>query len=169
MKYLIRSIKYFIWFAIIFFICIVILVLTTDGVQLTEVFDPQKGLFKAGSLWKIIVFFAAVAAVYPSVGFVKKETFLNGTFDGRRDIIINILTESGYYIYLEEGESITFRPKKALTRFMRMYEGDIIMTKGESPIYLSGFRKDVYRLVSRIEFAIRKVDEENEENQNDAQ
>jgi hypothetical protein len=54
----------------------------------------------------------------------------------------------------------TFRIKSKLTRFMRMYEDAITITKGESPLILSGYRRDLFRLASGIQYAALKRDEQ---------
>ena len=77
MRYLIRALKYLLYFAIIFVLMVGIIYL----------FSSQKAaglsfvdLFKEGSLPKIMLFFVAVAALYPYLSFQKKELYLNGPF-----------------------------------------------------------------------------------------
>lgn len=159
MKYLIRSVKYFFSFAIVFGLIIAILVLTTDGASLSTVFSPENGLFKAGSFPKIMIFFVAVAALYPALSYVKKETFITGTYQENEDTIKRVFDNYGYELVSEDSESATFRIKSKMTRFMRMYEDAITITKGESPLILSGYRRDIFKLASGIQYAALKTDE----------
>jgi hypothetical protein len=160
MKYLLRSVKYFFSFICVFAIVIAILVLTTEGATLETVFSPENGMFKAGSFPKIMVFFVAVAALYPSLSYIKKEAFITGTYEENEETIRRVFDNYGYELVSEDSEMATFRIKSKLTRFMRMYEDAITITKGESPLILSGYRRDLFRLASGIQYAALKRDEQ---------
>ena len=67
MKYLIRSVKYFFYFA--FLTTVIILALVLIGAVEGDINSIFEGGYSA--LWKIAVFFVLVAAVYPKVGFIK--------------------------------------------------------------------------------------------------
>ena len=69
MKYLVRSVKYFFYFAII-----TSLIVTALG-MIGAVEGDIDSIFRGGysALWKIAIFFAIVAAVYPKVGFITRE------------------------------------------------------------------------------------------------
>ena len=74
MRYLVRAVKYFFWFSIIFVLIMVVLVLLglAGG-------SPDQ-MFRDG--WKsvayIVALFAAVAAFYPKFGFITKELEIPG-------------------------------------------------------------------------------------------
>lgn len=159
MKYLLRSVKYFFSFVCVFALVIAILVLTTEGATLDTVFSPENGMFKAGSFPKIMIFFVAVAAIYPALSYVKKEAFITGTYSENEEAIKKVFSNYGYEMVSEDEESVTFRIKSGMTRFMRMYEDAIVITKGESPLILSGYRRDIFRLASGIQYACFKNEE----------
>lgn len=160
MKYALRSLKYFFSFALVFGLVLVILVLTTEGATMATIFSPETGMFKAGSFPKILVFFVAVAAIYPALSYVKKEAFITGTYQENEETIKRVFNNYGYELVSEDEESATYRIKSKFTRFMRMYEDAIVITKGESPLILSGYRRDIFRLASGIQYAALKRDEE---------
>lgn len=160
MKYLIRSIKYFIWFSVIFFIILCILVLTTDGMTFSKAFAPEVGLFKEGSFYKILAFFIAVAAIYPAMSFVKKEVFVDGSFKENETTIMRVFKSFEYEVESEDSEKINFRKAKAFTRFMRLYEDRISITKDDNPLILTGYRKDILRVASAIASATRNKETE---------
>ena len=69
MKYVVRAIKYFIWFALI-------LTLTMVIMAALGLVDPKPELmFREGmkSVWQIAILFGVVAFVYPMTGFRKQE------------------------------------------------------------------------------------------------
>ncbi len=159
MKYLIRSVKYLIWFCAIFFLILCLLVATTEGQSFNTVFDPEIGMFRAGSFPKMMLFFVAVAAIYPSLAFTKKELALFGSFSENEDLIRKQLETSGYELISEDNQQLVFRLKNRFTRFMRLYEDHIIVTK-QAPVTISGMRKDAFRVASAVEFLSRKRSEE---------
>lgn len=160
MKYFIRSVKSFISFSTIFFLVLLVLVYTNNDVTLATAFDPEFGLFKANSEYKILAFFLAIAAIYPALTYVKKEIFINGTFEDHKDTIIRIFTAAGYIFVSADEEAVTFRKKSQISRFMRLYEDKITITKEESPLILNGIRKDIIRIAGSIQYNIKRDEEE---------
>lgn len=160
MKYLIRSIKYFFSFAIMFFIVVIVLTSTTEGVTLSSAFSPESGLFKDGSLPKIIALFIAVAAFYPFISYIKKEAFITGEYKDNEEAILKVFENYGYELVTQDRETATFRIKNKFTRFMRMYEDAVVITKGESPLILSGYRRDIFKIASGIQHAALREDSE---------
>ena len=69
MKYFIRSVKYFFYFA--FLTTAIVLVLVLIGAVEGDINSIFEGGYSA--LWKIAIFFALVAAGYPKVGFIRRE------------------------------------------------------------------------------------------------
>lgn len=160
LAYLRRSVKYLVWFCVIFIIVTCILILTTEnGYTLVSAFDPENGMFKAGSLPKIILFFLAVSAVYPSFAFVRRDIFLHGSYEENREMIRRYLDSVGYELVEETPEEDVFRLRNRFTRFMRMYEDRITVERNASPVRMSGFRKDVFRIANGIEYQSRKAAE----------
>ncbi len=159
MKYFIRSVKSFIWFVIIFAIILTILIMITPEYSFGRLFDPEGGMFVEGAAWKITAFFLLVAAIYPALTYVRKEVLVDGTFDDHRDKILGVFESMGYELTGEDSEKASFRLKSRFTRFMRMYEDGVTITKGESPLILEGARKDILRISSRIMVATARQDD----------
>ena len=74
MRYFIRAVKYFIYFTLLFIVIMAILVLT--GAAEGDISTMFKGGYSA--LWKIALIFAVISAIYPSVGFIRKEAMIPG-------------------------------------------------------------------------------------------
>lgn len=159
MRYLIRSIKYLLWFCVVFCAIMAILIATTEGQTFGTMFDPEIGMFRAGSFPKIVIFFIAMAAIYPSLAFSKKDLVLYGSFKDNEALIRKQFEVSGYEVVSETNEEVVYRLKSPFIRFMRMFEDHITITK-VSPVKISGMRKDALRLASAIEFQSRKRVEE---------
>jgi len=153
-KYLIRVVKYAIYLAIIFFLLIAIMSVTSNqGLK-------YENLFRAGTGGQMLIFFAVFSFIYPLFGFVKKKVYLNHNFTEDKEKIKEVIINSRYVLVAEDATTITFRHSSKFIRAMRMYEDAIILDFSDNPIILDGQRKDVYRLSRSIEYALRDTSAE---------
>ena len=151
MRYLIRVVKYFIWFVIILAIMLTILVVLGE----TE-FDPLS-MFRDGtkSLWQIAILFFVLALVYPLTGFRKKETIVPGEYPEARDIVIRHMESRGYKLESEEGETLKFRLNSKVGAFFKMFEDRITFEKEPGGFRVEGLRREVVRIISTLEQKIK--------------
>jgi hypothetical protein len=109
--------------------------------------------------WKgMLVFFAIFGIAYPLVSFVRKEIWLIKSFAEERMNIISVLANLGYELESDENGVMKFRLKNRFHSFMRLFFEDAIEVdyKSNSPITISGLRKDAYRIARHIEYLNRK-------------
>jgi hypothetical protein len=141
MKYLIRSIKYFVYFALLTTILIYILVLigAVEG-NIETIFEDGYN-----SLWKIAVFFAIVAAFYPMLAFIKRDIPTSGDFAEKKDIIIKFMKDRGYELEHSDNTSLSFRIRGTVGKLSKMYEDRIIISASLGGLVMDGLRKDVLR------------------------
>ena len=111
------------------------------------------------ALLKIVLFFAVVAAIYPIFGYAKKEAYLNKGYEEAKNEIAKVFENIGYQVVSEDNEKVVYRSKKAFVRVMRIFEDHIILYKTGETIVLEGGRKDVYRVVRAIEYAVNKEEQ----------
>ncbi|MBR5660026.1 MAG: hypothetical protein IKW99_00570 [Bacteroidales bacterium] len=151
MKYLIRSVKYIIWF-------IVILTLVMTIMAALGLVEPDLDMmFKDGSksVGQILILFAVVALFYPMVGFRKQEAVVPGEYSEVRDKVINFMESRGYYLETEEGEMMTFRLRSKISAFFKMLEDRVTFVKVPGGFEVEGLRKEVVRLISGLEYTIK--------------
>ncbi len=156
MKYLVRAIKYFFYFAIILAIILGILVLI-------GFVDPEPDkLFRNGtrSLWQIAALFAVVAAVYPKFGFISRSVPIPGEYADIRPKLLAFMENRGYALEVEDGENLTFRLRNRLNAVARMLEDRITLSRETGGYRVEGITKDVVRLIYGLESTFRN--EENE-------
>lgn len=141
MKYLIRSIKYFFYFALLTTVLIYILVLigAVEG-NIETIFEDGYN-----SLWKIAIFFAVVAAIYPSLAFIKRDIPLTGSFADKKETIIKFMKERGYELESDNDSSLSFRVRGAIGKLSKMYEDRITINATLGGVVMTGLRKDVLR------------------------
>lgn len=151
MKYLVRSLKYLLYFAVIFVIITAIIYFVMPnhkGLGIDELFEP-------GAFPKIAILFAIISAVYPSLGFKANKLILDNDFSKYRDVIISTMTSAEYEIVSESEDEMVFRHTKLYVRASRMWEDQITFTRGESVARVDGPRKDTQRLVEAIYYNYR--------------
>lgn len=110
MKYIIRSIKYFFYFALLTTLIICALVMT--GLAEGDI----DTMFRGGSsaIWKMALFFVAIAAVYPKVGFITRRISTDKNWNDIRNETVSFMKERDYDLETEENGKITFRDRKSV-------------------------------------------------------
>ena len=155
MKYFIRSVKYLFYFS---FMCGIILVVTFHLGHPMEGYTLMDMLLVGGSIYKMLAFFVAVAAVYPALGFQNKPVYVSNFKEHRKEIV-DLFENANYVIDNETATSITFRLRNPFLRLMRLYEDNIVIDFSESPIMMEGLRKDILRFSRGIEYICRQDEE----------
>ena len=153
MKYLIRSLKYLLYFVIIFFLCIALVLLFSH-----QPISSFPELFKEGSLLPICLIFLFFAAIYPLVGYRKGRLVMDGEWKDYRDAIKKTMENADYEMVSEDENSLKFRSKRAAIRLTRMWEDAITFTRQESDpnlVLVDGPSRDSLRLVGNVYYNYR--------------
>lgn len=154
MKYLVRAIKYFFYFAILTSLILFVLVY----LDMAEA-DIEKN-FEGGysAFWKIGLFFAAVAAVYPKLAFINRKLYIDPATD-ITPAVISYMRERRYELESQNEATMTFRLKGFGSRLIKMYEDRITITRTIDGYYMEGLRKDVLRYASGIEYMLQNKED----------
>ena len=155
MKYFIRSVKYLFYFT---FMCGLILVLTFHFSVKPEGFTLMDMLLVDGSIYKMLAFFLAVAAVYPALGFQKKPVYVSNIKEHRKEVV-ELFENANYVIAQESATSITFKLRNPFLRLLRLYEDYVTIDFSNNPVMMEGLRKDVLRFSRSIEYICRNDEE----------
>ena len=151
MKYIIRSLKYFIYISVIVTLILCVLV------ALKLVSPDIDVMFRNG--WKsvglIAIMFLAVSAIYPKFGYANRGVRILGEYSQIRDGIVSFMEDHGYELETEQGENMTFRLRNKFNRATRTWEDRITLTRDLAGFYMEGISKDVARLASGLEFKFR--------------
>ena len=156
MRYLIRSIKYFIYFSVI---CSLIV---TGLVLIGAVEGGVDNIFEEGyrSIGKIAIFFAIVSAAYPKFAFIRRDMSFGGAWDEIRNQTVEFMNDRQYVLESEDADKVTFRVKGIAGRLSKMLEDRVTLTKTETGWQMEGLRKDVLRLASGLENRLTPQDAE---------
>ncbi len=152
MRYFLRALKYYLYLAL--FLTAILWILTALG--LAEANLDQ--LFREGirSVGKIALMLAALAAIYPAVGFQKRLVAIPSD-PGSRCRLISLMDTLGYSLEEESPETLCFRRKKFLQRLTRMGEDRLRFTVHAGGYEVEGLRKDLVRAALRLEYQFRET------------
>lgn len=152
MKYLLRSIKYFIMISLLLGAILAALVLL--GLSAS---DPSE-MFRNGwtSVWQIALLFAVFSAIYPKFGYTDREVGIPGEFAEIRDGIVEYMEARGFRLESEEGENMSFRLRSKVNALAKMYEDRVTMTRILGGYSLEGITKEVNRLASGLEYKFKR-------------
>ena len=147
MKYLIRSIKYFFYFALLTTLVIYILIfLEMADSNIANNFEGGYNAF-----WKMGLFFAAVAAVYPKLAFINRKLYIDPAVDIQAETV-RYFKDRRYVLESQTADTMTFRVSSMGTKLVKMCEDMITITRTADGYYMEGHRKDVLRLASGLEY-----------------
>ena len=116
MKYFIRSVKYLVYFTVM---CGIILVLTFHFSVKPEGLTLMDMLLVDGSIYKMLIFFVAVAAIYPALGFQKKEVYVSNFKEHKKEII-ELFENANYVVASESATTISFKLRNPFLRLLRI-------------------------------------------------
>lgn len=142
-RYIIRSVKYFLYLIIIMTLLLTILVL----LGLAEANPAEIFVGGYSSYWKIGLAFLALAAIYPRFGYSKNE-IISGV--ELKPLILSVMDSRGYKLRSEEGDTMVFIKRSPLDRALRMWEDAISFTKTEAGYDIEGHTKEMVRCRSAI-------------------
>lgn len=151
MKYTIRAIKYFFYFA--FFATAIILALVFIGIVEADI----NAIFEHGydDLWKIAAFFGVVAAVYPNLAFITRQVSIDGERNTINEDIRTFMRERRYDLESEDAEGMTFRIHGIAGKLSKMYEDRITIRWNADGLTMEGLRKDILRLATGLETTLQ--------------
>ena len=147
MKYIIRSLKYFVYLTIILILFVAaIYLITAKGA-------PLESMLKDGynSLWKMALIVLAFAAVYPSFGYGKRNLRAKGAADEIIPTIEKTMGEKGYILVSrDQQDNLVFRKASTLARITAMFEDKVYFTRNLGGYEMEGRLKEIVRLDSAL-------------------
>lgn len=155
MKYFIRSVKYFFYFAFLTTAIILALVLlgAVEG-NIETIFD---GGYSA--IWKIAVFFAVISAVYPKFGFVRRKLNTSADWDAVKNAATCYFQEKPFILESEGPDHIAFRRRSPMGRLAKMCEDRITLSRTDEGYMLEGLRKEVFLYATGLEYTLPRPEE----------
>jgi hypothetical protein len=117
-----------------------------------------KDLLQESNVGLLITFGVVFGVAYPLFGYVKRKVHTKHPLDEEKQEVIRLFADVRFEVSSDEDKKIVFRHRSPFVRFMRLYEDSIEVDYSDNPVVLSGLRRDVDRLASRIQRLVQ-VDE----------
>jgi hypothetical protein len=146
--------------AVLFSIIVLVMFYTSEhdaNLRPWNLFDGQ---------WvKIILFFVAYAAVYPLIGYSKKDVAFGDGFSERRQEIIGLLREMN--LVPEEASEpnvLKLHNKSGIIRALRLFEDTVTLSDNAGMVTVEGQRKDVVRVAMKLDrYLQERAENENQQ------
>ena len=148
MRYLVRSLKYFVRLAVILVVVLAILMVARI------VPSNVEQLFVNGydSLWQIALLIAVFAAVYPKFGYCSRRVIVPGSDEETKPLLDNVMTSHGYAREQRADGKLCYRKTAAGDKLIRLWEDRITVDRLVSGYELEGRARDVVILAGALEF-----------------
>lgn len=149
MRYLVRSLKYFIFLCVLLLALIYFMVISypeAAGVDYWTMVRMQ--LFSKEGVW-LSVGVVLLAAAYPRFGFISSH--IEGC-DLKRDgmRIDNAMMASGFKLIEESEGARVYRAMGPIMRLSMLFEDRVTVTVEEDGVTITGLRRQVVRIAIRL-------------------
>lgn len=155
MKYLIRSLKYFVALCVLCVVLMALMILTGSSNLTAE--ETIYLMFHSDRFVLLGVAMVVLAAAYPRFGFITRR--VEGDVEQHRTQINNALHTTGFRLVKEEDGVLFFRGDGLLKRLSLLFEDEISVRQYGQWIEIEGIRRGVakawYLLDSYIEMVKR--------------
>ena len=151
MKYLRRSLKYFIQVSLL--LSVILLALMATGLISRDINVAFTGGWK--SVGYIALMFAGVSAIYPLFGYSRRTVAVNGDPQDLRGGVVEAFRSRGYDLEREQDGILSFRLSSPVNRISRMGEDRITVTPVFGGFELEGLTRDLARAVAALENRFR--------------
>lgn len=152
MRYLIRAAKYFVQLLVILSLIIAILMVA----KVVE--SDLSKIFVNGydSLWQIAILMAVFSALYPRLGYARREAVIGGPDEEVYPVLERVMTAHGYSREQRTDGKLCYRKSAFGDRLTRLWEDRITVDRIATGFGLEGYNRDVVRLVNSIRDAVRE-------------
>lgn len=152
MRYLIRAAKYFVQLLVILSLIIAILMVA----KVVE--SDLSKIFVNGydSLWQIAILMAVFSALFPRLGYARREAVIGGPDEEVYPVLERVMTAHGYSREQRTDGKLCYRKSAFGDRLTRLWEDRITVDRMATGFGLEGYNRDVVRLVNSIRDAVRE-------------
>ena len=147
MRYLIRAVKYFFAFCVLYVGVVWLSILTQKGMDIS-VWDSISATMATERGRMLALAVVALSAAYPFFGFVKRSVKWDMATDADR--LVEIFAAAGFALK-EQGEGkMIFKANNILDRLVMLFEDEIVVEQQGEHITLSGIRRGVAKVIYRL-------------------
>ena len=147
MKYLIRSVKYFLAFCVLYVAIVYLSIMTTKGMDISawEYIVAAISTTRGKMLGLAVV---VLSALYPRMGFMTRRVECD--MQQERDYLIQMFAVAGFSLKEESEGRMVFRADNILSRLVMLFEDDITVEQYGQWVDITGIRRGVAKVVYRM-------------------
>lgn len=147
MRYLIRAVKYFFAFCVLYVGVVWLSILTQKGMDIS-VWDSISATMATERGRMLALAVVALSAAYPFFGFVKRSVKWDMATDADR--LVEIFAAAGFALKEQGGGKMIFKANNILDRLVMLFEDEIVVEQQGEQITLSGIRRGVAKVIYRL-------------------
>ena len=147
MRYLIRAVKYFFAFCVLYVGVVWLSILTQKGMDIS-VWDSISATMATERGRMLALAVVALSAAYPFFGFVKRSVKWNMATDADR--LVEIFAAAGFALKEQSEGKMIFKANNILDRLVMLFEDEIVVEQQGEQITLSGIRRGVAKVIYRL-------------------
>ena len=147
MRYLIRAVKYFLAFCVLYVGVVWLSILTQKGMDVS-VWDSISATMATERGRMLALAVVALSAAYPFFGFVKRSVKWDMATDADR--LVEIFAAAGFALKEQSEGKMIFKANNILDRLVMLFEDEIVVEQQGEHITLSGIRRGVAKVIYRL-------------------
>ena len=147
MRYLIRAVKYFFAFCVLYVGVVWLSILTQKGMDIS-VWDSISATMATERGRMLALAVVALSAAYPFFGFVKRSVKWDMATDADR--LVEIFAAAGFALKEQSEGKMIFKANNILDRLVMLFEDEIVVEQQGEQITLSGIRRGVAKVIYRL-------------------
>lgn len=147
MKYVIRAVKYFLAFCVLYVGVVYLSIMTSKGMDLSvwqyivAAFATTKGKMLGAAV-------VVLSALYPRMGFMTRRVECD--MEQERDYLLQMFAVAGFSLKEESEGRMVFRADNILSRLVMLFEDEITVEQYGQWIDITGIRRGVAKVVYRM-------------------
>lgn len=149
MRYVVRSLKYFIFLCVLDVVLVWFMYIGQSAIYVDFPTLLLEQLKSESGPW-LVVAFVALAAFYPRFGFMRRRIDGCDIVDDELRIK-NAMQTYGFKLVERRDGALVYRKDGFLARLMLMFEDEIVVNRVDGGVELAGLRRTVARVAYQLQ------------------
>lgn len=147
MRYLIRAVKYFFAFCVLYVGVVWLSILTQKGMDIS-VWNSISATMATERGRMLALAVVALSAAYPFFGFVKRS--VKWDMATNADRLVELFAAAGFALKEQREGKMIFKANNILDRLVMLFEDEIVVEQEGEQITLDGIRRGVAKVIYRL-------------------
>lgn len=153
MRYIIKCVKYFVAFCVLYVALVWLATKTSHTGMDVNVWDSIWLTLQSERGWMLMAAVVVLSALYPRFGFMTRK--VEGDVVEDKELIVKAFELSGFALEQESEEELIFRGDNLLKRAFMLFEDEIVVSQYGQWIVLTGNRRGVAKAAYRLDMLMQ--------------